>query len=129
MITHANSITGPQDNIADRAALSADHAIQATQEVLNHALDRLSDDVHGLQQRASPLVDRATGQAQALARNGMARMRSTSQQLRDSLNESTDHAKGYIRDEPVKAVLIAAAAGGALVALLSLLGQGTRRQP
>ena len=120
MITNANS--GSHDNFADRAAVSADHAIKSTQEVLNHALDRLSDDVHGLQQQASPMVDRATSQAQALARNGMARVRSTSQQLRDSVQDSTNNARGYIRDEPVKSVLIAAAAGAALVGLLSLLG-------
>ena len=52
----------------------------------------------------------------------LARVRSTSQQLRDSVQDSTNNARGYIRDEPVKSVLIAAAAGAALVGLLSLLG-------
>lgn len=118
-----------RDNIADRAAVSADHAIKATQGALNHALDRLADDVHDLQQQASPMVDRASGQAQALARNSMAAVRSTSQHLRDSVHSTTDSAKGYIREEPVKAVLIAALAGAALVGLLSLLGHGDRRQP
>ena len=127
MITNATN--GTRDNIADRAANSADHAIKATQGALNQALDRLADDVHGLQQQASPMVDRASGQVQALAHNGMARMRSTSQHLRDSAHTGADNARGYIRDEPVKAVLIAALAGAALVGLLSLLGHGDRRQP
>ena len=72
-------------------------------------------------------VDRATSQAQALARNSLARVRSTSQQLRDSVQDTTNNARGYIRDEPVKSVLIAAAAGAALVGLLSLLGHNKDR--
>lgn len=127
MITNANSQF--RDNIADRAAHSADHAIKATQGALNQALDRLADDVHDLQQQTSPMVDRANGQVQALAHNSMARLRSTSQHLRDSVVGSADNAKGYIREEPVKAVLIAALAGAALVGLLSLLGHGKHRQP
>jgi ElaB/YqjD/DUF883 family membrane-anchored ribosome-binding protein len=75
------------------------------------------------------LVERATGQVQALAHNRMPRRRSTSQHRRESAHTGADNARGYIREEPVKAVLIAALAGAALVGLLSLLGHGDRRQP
>ena len=127
MITNAN--TGTHDNIADRAAISADHAIKATQGALNHALDRMADDVHGLQQQASPMVERANGQVQALAHSSLSRMRSTSQHLRESAHTGADNARGYIREEPVKAVLIAVLAGAALAGVLGLLGHGNRRQP
>lgn len=127
MITNANN--GTRDNIADCAAISADHAIKATQGALNQALDRMADDVHDLQQQASPMVERASGQVQALAHNSLSRMRSTSQHLRDSAHTGADNARGYIREEPVKAVLIAVLAGAALAGLLGLLGHGNRRQP
>jgi ElaB/YqjD/DUF883 family membrane-anchored ribosome-binding protein len=41
--------------------------------------------------------------------------------VRDQALRVSDDTRNYIRDEPVKAVLIAAAAGAVLMALLGLL--------
>jgi ElaB/YqjD/DUF883 family membrane-anchored ribosome-binding protein len=42
-------------------------------------------------------------------------------QVRDQAMRASDGTLNYIKDEPVKAMLIAAAAGAALMALLGLL--------
>ena len=54
-----------------------------------------------------------------------AAMRNGSQHLREKAVQASDSTIGYIKDEPVKAMLIAAATGAALMAMLSLL---TRRR-
>jgi len=47
--------------------------------------------------------------------------------LRDRAHRASDHTVGYIRDEPVKAILIAVAAGAAIAALASLLSRSRNR--
>ena len=50
-----------------------------------------------------------------------------SQQLRDSAIQASDKTTHYIREEPIKAVLIAAATGAVLMALVGLMGRSPRR--
>jgi len=104
----------------------ADQAAQLTQQVAHEALAAARDIRH----EAAPLLSRATGQASALAQMGMDAVRDGSQQLRDSVRDKAQHASRctihYVEDEPVKAVLIAAAAGAALMVGLSLLGRRDR---
>ena len=56
-------------------------------------------------------------------RRGLDTMRDTSAQVRETALRTSDSTVGYIKDEPVKAILIAAAAGAALMALVSLLAR------
>ncbi len=120
------------DNVADQAAISADHAIKTTQRATNNAFDRLAGGVQDLRQQASPLIDRATSQANAMAQRGVdaARdtaqrgvdaARETAQQLRERALRASDNTVTYIRDEPVKSMLIAAAVGAGLMAVLGML--------
>jgi ElaB/YqjD/DUF883 family membrane-anchored ribosome-binding protein len=60
-------------------------------------------------------------QASAMAHRGMDSVRDTSQQLRIGARHASDTTVNYLKDEPVKAVLIAAATGAVLMALVSLL--------
>lgn len=74
-----------------------------------------------LQQQISPLLARAGEQASALAQRGVDAVRERSLQVRDQALRASDNTRNYIRDEPVKAVLFAAAAGAGLMALIGLL--------
>jgi ElaB/YqjD/DUF883 family membrane-anchored ribosome-binding protein len=60
-------------------------------------------------------------QAAELAQRGVQAVRDSSEQLREKAAHAGDRTVGYIRDEPVKAMMIAAATGAALMALLGLL--------
>lgn len=130
MINSSNSLE-PVDNqpraLVDQAALSVDSAIRSTQRAANSALDGLAGTVQDVRQRVTPMINRATEQASALAQRGMDAVRDTSQQVRERAVRVSDGTVGYIRDEPVKSVLIAAAAGAALVVLAGLLGNSRRR--
>lgn len=114
------------NNLADQAAMSADSAIKSTQRVTNEALDSLAGSVQDLRQQAAPLLERATSQANALAQRGVDTVRDTAQQLRERAFRASDSTVNYIKDEPVKAMLIAAATGAGLMALLSLLTRSSR---
>ncbi len=111
----------PRHNLADQAAQSADSAIRSTQRVANDALDSLAVSVQDMRHQAAPLLNRANERAVALARRGVDAVRDSSQHLRDRAMRASDHTLGYIKDEPVKSMLIAAAAGAALMALVGLL--------
>jgi ElaB/YqjD/DUF883 family membrane-anchored ribosome-binding protein len=113
-------------DLADRTADGASSAIRSTQQMANDALDRLSDRVDDVRDRAAPAIERWSSQAEQAARRGVEAVRDTSAQLRDRALRASDSTVGYIRDEPVKAMLIAAATGAALMALLGLLGRSRR---
>ncbi len=107
----------------DQATGKADQAIRSTQRMANDALDGLSDTVNNASNRVSPLINRATEQASAMAQRGVDAVRQTSQQLRDKASQATDVTASYIRNDPIKSVLIAAATGAALMALVSLVSR------
>ena len=53
--------------------------------------------------------------------SGVERVREASHQVRDGASRASEGTVNYIRHDPVKSVLIAAATGAALMALVSLL--------
>ncbi len=114
MIT--NALAYPSPNLADRTADSADNAIKSTQYAVNHALDGLSDNVQALREQASPMLEHARAQANALARRGA-----------DGVRQTSDYALGTIRENPLQSVLLAAAAGAAVMTLVNLLGRERNR--
>jgi ElaB/YqjD/DUF883 family membrane-anchored ribosome-binding protein len=71
--------------------------------------------------RAAAATDLAAEQALGVAHRGVEAVRHTSQNLLDRAHLATDHTAAYVKDEPVKALLMAAAAGAALMALVSLV--------
>jgi ElaB/YqjD/DUF883 family membrane-anchored ribosome-binding protein len=70
---------------------------------------------------ADKTLDKLAEQASALAQRGVDAVRDRSLQARDQALRASDSTLNYIKDEPVKAVLIAAATGAALMALIGLL--------
>lgn len=120
-------VNHPSSALVDQAALSADNAIRSTQRAANNTLNGLAGTVQDMRQQVTPMINRATAQASALAQRGMDAVRDTSQQVRERALRVGDGTVGYIRDEPVKSVLIAAATGAVLVALVSLMGRSNPR--
>jgi ElaB/YqjD/DUF883 family membrane-anchored ribosome-binding protein len=120
--------TGEQatNALADNAAEKAEHAIRATQRVTNDALDGLSTSVNGARDRISPAISRATEQAAAYAHRGIDAVRNGTNQVRERALHAGDVTADYIKHDPIKSVLIAAAAGAALMALVGLLSRSRR---
>jgi ElaB/YqjD/DUF883 family membrane-anchored ribosome-binding protein len=116
-----NNLSALTHNPADAGASLAEDAVRSVQRCADQTLDKLSSTAQELRQQASPLIDRMSGQASALAQRSAQAVRDRSLQLRDQAQHASDNTLNYIRDEPVKSMLIAAAAGAALWALFSLL--------
>ena len=69
------------------------------------------------------MASQVSAQAEAAAKRGMDAVRDSSQQLREKAMKATDTTVAYVKDEPVKSMLIAAATGAVLMGLISLLGR------
>jgi ElaB/YqjD/DUF883 family membrane-anchored ribosome-binding protein len=123
MIATTKPLSQTANNLADDASSGAESTIRTTQRVANDALDSLSDKVKDARDQAAPVLDRVASKAEELARRSREAMRGSSQHLRDRAVRASDSTVGYIKDEPVKSILIAAAAGAALMAVLSLLSR------
>lgn len=107
--------------LTEQAAKNADTAIRSTQRLANQSLENLAEKVQDLRDQTIPLLNRVASEAEALARRGLDSVRETSAQLRDRAAKVSDNTAGYIKDEPMKSMLIAAATGAALMALVSLV--------
>jgi len=114
-------------NLVDKAADAASGAIRSTQGVTNEALDRLADKVDGARDQLKPALDRLSKQADALRHRSIDAVREKSAQLRDKATLLSDTTADRIRDEPLKAMLIAAATGAALMGLVVLINRSSER--
>lgn len=121
-----NTIQTHSPNLVDQTADSASRAIHSTQQAADRALVGLDDGVQQLRDQTSPRYDEAAQRARALAQQAAQSVRATTRQLRDSAVQLTDGTRQYVRDEPVKSVLIAAATGAVLIGLASLLSRSRR---
>ncbi len=110
-------------SIADQAAQGAEHAIRSTQRVANETFDHLAENADAARARAVPVINRVAGEAEQLAKRSIEALRDGSEQLRDKAVRSSDSTIAYIKEEPFKSVLIAAATGAALMALASMLSR------
>jgi len=108
---------------ADKVADQAQGAIRSTQRAADSALDSLSSKVDEVRDQAAPLLSRVSSQAEAAARRGIEAVRDTSQQLREKALRASDSAVGYVKDEPIKAMLIAAATGALLMGVIALMSR------
>jgi ElaB/YqjD/DUF883 family membrane-anchored ribosome-binding protein len=86
-----------------------------------------TDTVTPIIDRAAAAADSVTHQAANAAQRGVAALHDTSQRLLDRAHHAQESTVTYIRDEPVKAMLMAAAAGATLMALVGLLTRSRSR--
>jgi ElaB/YqjD/DUF883 family membrane-anchored ribosome-binding protein len=114
-------------SLIDQASQSADHAIKSTEQAANEALQSISQSLQDLRHQASPMLERAANQASSLTHHGLDCLRESTHQLRLKAEHAQENTVNYIKHEPVKSVLIAAATGAALMALISLVSHSRHR--
>ena len=100
------------NNVIDRVAQRSDAAIQAGADAAHDALQGLSQSARQWQADAGHLSQR-----------GLEALRDSTRQVRERAHQAGERTVGYVHDEPVKALLIAAAAGAALMAVLGMMGR------
>lgn len=114
-------------SIVDTAAQTAEQAIRSSQRAANQAVDRYSEGIDTVRARTGAALDGIAASAGQLTHRGMEVVREGSHRLRATSRQAADSTRGYIREEPVKSMLLAAAAGATLLALLGLIGRRAAR--
>ncbi len=116
------------NHFADGAAHGAEEAVKATQRLASEALDSLSDSVQSLRDQAAPLLHRASDDAHTLTQRSLDALRDSVRELRHQARHASDNTADYIKHEPLKAILFAAATGAALAALIGLATRASGRR-
>jgi ElaB/YqjD/DUF883 family membrane-anchored ribosome-binding protein len=80
-------------------------------------MNQTTDSINAVANEAGRITD----QASKLAHRGVDALNDASHQVRDRVLQASDNTVNYIRAEPVKAALMAAATGAALMALVCLM--------
>lgn len=112
------------NHLVSELSESAEHAAKSTQQAANAALENITGAMQDLGHQTKPMLTRATEQVSALAHQGLDSVHDTTHQWRMKATQAGDNTVNYIKHEPVKSMLIAAATGAALMALVSLMGRG-----
>jgi ElaB/YqjD/DUF883 family membrane-anchored ribosome-binding protein len=107
-----NKTTETANHLVEQSSQATQNAVKATQHAANGALDALQGAVHDLRRQAAPLLDSVSD---------------GSHQLRVKAAHASEDTANYIKHEPVKSMLIAAATGAALMALISLFTSSRNR--
>lgn len=112
----------------DDAAQTASRAIHSTQNAADGALGTLDDKVHQLRTDAAPVIERAGQQADQWVQKSARQLNESSRQIRAKAQYASAQTQQYVREQPVKSVLIAAGVGALLMGLISVLArQGSGR--
>src|SRR4029077_3117167 len=117
-----SSAADTADVLIDSVKQTAENAIKSTQQAADEKLNQLADKVENVRS-TSPTINRIANDADLLRQRSAEALRNASFQARESALRVSDNTVAYIRDEPVKAVLIAAAIGAASMALLNGMGR------
>lgn len=111
------------NDLTNRAASKADSAIDSTRAVANDALDTLKAGVEQAREAAPSFLSKAAGKVEAFSRKTYDQACDAGKTAKESAEKANEATRAYIRDEPVKSVLIAAAAGAALAGLVAWLSK------
>ncbi len=107
-------------DMADKALSKAGDGLDTLQD----GVDELRDDLPS----AHSKLTRMAIEADALARRGIARARDAADTARQKAAQAGESTVGYIQDQPVKSVLIAAATGAAIAAVVAWATRPTSKR-
>lgn len=114
--------------LVDRASQAVDQATKSTQNVATQTVDKLAGAMQELRHDTLPVLTHAVEGVSAFAHRSVDSVRDASHQLRVKAEHASESTASYIRHAPLKSVLIAAATGAALMALVSLLTRNSDRR-
>lgn len=104
-------------SVADRLAHQADGVLGSAERMVDGTARGLHNRLDGLRESVPGAISRSAAHAEDMARRGIERARAVADSARDRAHDLGDTTVYRIREEPVKAVLIAAVVGAALTLL------------
>lgn len=118
MTINTNKAASSARNLSDDVVQSADKALESTRNFANDSIDKAGNKVRELRQDVDPLVEQITARAQELASRGIEYASDAKYKAQQRLSQYADATGRYVADQPVRSVLIAAATGAAIAALI-----------
>jgi ElaB/YqjD/DUF883 family membrane-anchored ribosome-binding protein len=100
-------------------------AAQSAQNAASSATGQAQQTLHSLLHEMSPALSRMADQLTHLSRHGISAMEHSGHQVSHQIHHASDRTLGYIRNEPVKSVLVAVAVGAALMTALSVFSRSS----
>jgi len=122
MDTPSGTVPNSGEDMADAAASRIQSGIREAKKTIDKAGDQLSSKVEGLRTDSKPAIKHLRDQAQSLAEG----VRDTGRQFRDAAIRTSDSVTSFTKENPVKAILIAAASGAALMTLCNAIARYRR---
>lgn len=113
--------------LSDKVLQSAHEAVESTRDLAQHAIEGADSAVRRARDRIDPAIEDFAHSAQRLAHRGIDLASHTGARAQQSLRHCAAATERYVADQPVRAILIAAAAG-AIIAALALAGTRKRRR-
>ena len=92
-------------------------------EFVDKADDKAHRGIDKVRQKASTVGDTAADQVQTIVGRGIDGAKAAVQQVRDSATQASESLVTYTKENPVKAILIAAASGALLLTLFNALSR------
>jgi ElaB/YqjD/DUF883 family membrane-anchored ribosome-binding protein len=122
MDTPSSTIADSGKDMADAAANKIQSGIRETKKTIDKAGDQLSSKVEGLRKDSKPVIKQIRDQAQSFAEG----LRDTGRQFSDAASRASDSVTSFTKENPVKAILIAAASGAVLMTLFKAIARSRR---
>ena len=106
--------------MADDARQTANDAIDSTRAYAQNAVNAAGEKVRDMKRDFEPSVEQLAARVQQAVQRGLDAASSTSARAQRNIEKAADVTGRYISDQPVRSVLVAAAAGAAITALIVL---------
>lgn len=119
-----NATTKSPSQLADDARQTANDAIDSTRAYAQNAVNAAGEKVRDMKRDAEPTVEQIAARVQQAVQRGLDAASTTSARAQRKLEQAADMTGKYISDQPMRSVLVAAAAGAALAALIVLATRG-----
>jgi len=107
--------------LVHKAADKVQDGIRGAQDSVQAAGTTLSGKVNDLRNDAGPALTKIAGQTQMLRRQGLDAISDATQRARDAASKASDSIVSYTKENPVKALMIAAASGALLLGIFKVL--------
>jgi ElaB/YqjD/DUF883 family membrane-anchored ribosome-binding protein len=116
-----------ETSLSNTSATTSDHfnraaaALKAAERDAHAAIDSAVDGLASAYGVAKPLLSRVSERALGYASDGYDAARERAAALKDRSQQAVESTRGYVKDEPIKSLLIAAAVGAAVIALVEVV--------
>lgn len=110
--------------LAEEYRQAAQDTVESTRAYAQNAVNAAGERVRDFRREAEPTMEQIAARVQQAVQRGLESATKTSARAQRRIEEAADVTGRYIADQPVRSVLLAAAAGAAITALIVL---ATRR--